>query len=152
MKILLAVDGSKFSEAALQFVCSQNRPEHTTVRVVHILEPLAAVLPSTGVEPGYYPLVPADWEQFQKEQLERAQGLVAKAAEQLRSAGYQADTLVREGVTRTEIVDMAADWNADLIVLGSHGRRGLERLLLGSVSDFVSRHAKCSVQIIRTSS
>jgi nucleotide-binding universal stress UspA family protein len=104
------------------------------------------------VEPGYYPLVPADWEQFQKEQLERAQGLVAKAAEQLRSAGYQADTLVREGVTRTEIVDMAADWNADLIVLGSHGRRGLERLLLGSVSDFVSRHAKCSVQIIRTSS
>jgi nucleotide-binding universal stress UspA family protein len=57
--------------------------------------------------------------------------------------------MVREGITRPDIVDIAAEWGADLIMLGAHGRRGLERLLLGSVSDFVARHAKCSVEIVR---
>lgn len=40
-------------------------------------------------------------------------------------------------------------WNADLIMLGSHGKRGLDRFLLGSVSEAVSRHAPCSVEIVR---
>jgi nucleotide-binding universal stress UspA family protein len=48
-----------------------------------------------------------------------------------------------------EIVDRAAEWHADLIVLGSHGRHGLDRFLIGSVSEYVARHAPCSVEIVR---
>jgi nucleotide-binding universal stress UspA family protein len=47
------------------------------------------------------------------------------------------------------ILDTAKKWGADLIVLGSHGRRGLDRFLLGSVSEAVAIHAACSVQVVR---
>jgi nucleotide-binding universal stress UspA family protein len=57
--------------------------------------------------------------------------------------------LVEKGDPRAVIVDHAARWNADLIVLGSHGFKGLDRLLIGSVSEAVLRHAPCSVEIVR---
>jgi nucleotide-binding universal stress UspA family protein len=47
------------------------------------------------------------------------------------------------------ILKEASDWGAHLIVLGSHGRRGLDRLLLGSVSEAIAAHAPCSVEVIR---
>jgi nucleotide-binding universal stress UspA family protein len=53
------------------------------------------------------------------------------------------------GDARQVILDEAQEWPADLVVLGSHGRTGMKRVLLGSVSDSVSRHARCSVQIVR---
>jgi nucleotide-binding universal stress UspA family protein len=145
MKILLAVDDSKFSEAAVQMVATQNRPEATEVRVVHVLEPIEAAFPLMS-SVGYYP---PEWARLEKELSERAHHVVEKAAETLRAAGFRADALVRKGITRPDIVDIAAEWPADLIVLGAHGRRGLEHLLLGSVSEYVARHAKCSVEVVR---
>ena len=47
------------------------------------------------------------------------------------------------------ILEEAREWGADLIVVGSHGRRGLERFLLGSVADSIAIHAECSVEVIR---
>ena len=54
--------------------------------------------------------------------------------------------VVEEGDPKTRIIDHAAHWQADVIVLGSHGRKGLDRFLLGSVSEAVARHAPCSVE------
>ena len=54
-----------------------------------------------------------------------------------------------QGDARQTILDQATAWEADVIVLGSHGRTGVTRVLLGSVSDSVSRHAPCSVVIVR---
>ena len=56
---------------------------------------------------------------------------------------------MRLGYARTTVVDVANQWHAGLIVVGSRGRTGLERVLLGSVSDYVARHASCSVEIVR---
>jgi nucleotide-binding universal stress UspA family protein len=56
---------------------------------------------------------------------------------------------IEEGDPKAVILDCAAKWPADLILLGPHGRKALERFLLGSVSEGVSRHATCSVQIVR---
>jgi nucleotide-binding universal stress UspA family protein len=53
------------------------------------------------------------------------------------------------GGPRSVIIDEADKWGADLIVVGSHGHRGFERFLLGSVSEGVARHAHCSVEVIR---
>jgi nucleotide-binding universal stress UspA family protein len=53
------------------------------------------------------------------------------------------------GNARVLILDQAKEWGADLIVLGSHGRRGVERLMLGSVSESVAIYAHCSVEVIR---
>jgi nucleotide-binding universal stress UspA family protein len=78
-----------------------------------------------------------------------ADTLVADIAERLRAAGFRTTTEVREGDARHVVLDCAGDWHADLIVLGSHGRRGINRFLLGSVSESVVRHAACSVLIVR---
>ena len=53
------------------------------------------------------------------------------------------------GDARVLLLDLAKEWNADLIVLGSHGRRGMDRMLMGSVSESVAIHAHCSVDVIR---
>ncbi len=92
--------------------------------------------------PGYAPEL--------AEQKEPARELVERIAKELRSAGFKVDTAVEVGDIREGIIDYAAEWAADLIVIGSHGRRGIQRFLLGSVAEFVARHAKCSVEIVRT--
>jgi len=144
MKILLPIDDSKHSEAALQLVVSQIRPLDTEVRVLHVMEPLEYAFPPQ-MAAGYAP----ELDEIQKERSKQARELVTRAAEKLRAAGYKTDTAVFEGNIRAVIIDIAADWHADLIVLGSHGRKGLDRFLLGSVSEFVTRHARCSVEIVR---
>jgi nucleotide-binding universal stress UspA family protein len=78
-----------------------------------------------------------------------AEALVARAAQQLRDAGFSTSTTVREGEPRRVILDGAAAWDAELIVVGSHGKTGLDRVLLGSVSEHIARHARCSVEIVR---
>ena len=64
--------------------------------------------------------------------------------------GFKAHTAVEIGDVRVSILDTAAEWHADLIAVGSHGQRGIESFLLGSVAESVARHAKCSVEIVRT--
>jgi nucleotide-binding universal stress UspA family protein len=91
--------------------------------------------------PGYAPEL--------EDQKKPAHALVERAATELRSAGFKVDTAVEVGDIRETVIDSAADWGADLIVVGSHGR-GIQRFLLGSVAEFVARHAKCSVEIVRT--
>lgn len=58
-------------------------------------------------------------------------------------------THVRGGSPATEIVQLAADMDADLVVVGTKGRRGLERLVMGSVAESVARHARCPVWVVR---
>jgi nucleotide-binding universal stress UspA family protein len=86
------------------------------------------------------------------DQRKPARDLVERIAKELRSAGFKVDTAVKVGDVGESIIDSAAEWCADLIVVGSHGQKGIQRFLLGSVSEFVARHAKCSVEIIRTAS
>lgn len=144
MKVLLAVDDSKFSEAAIRMLVAQNRPGKATVRVLHVVEPIEA-----PYYPDLAPPYPASLGALQKSRLKAGRGLAARVAEKLRAAGFQAASVVRQGHIRTTVVDVAAQWRADLIVVGSHGRKGVKRILLGSVSDYVARHASCSVQIVR---
>ena len=151
MKILLAIDDSKFSEAAIRMVVAQNRPQDTEVLVLHVLESIEIIFPQLAAEysSGYYPPEPVDLDKLREQRRKPTRELVADTAEKLRCAGFPVDTTVTEGDARDEIIDKAAEWHADLIVVGSHGRKGFDRFLLGSVSEFVTRHARCSVQIVR---
>jgi nucleotide-binding universal stress UspA family protein len=144
VKLLLAVDNSKFSEAAIRMLVTQNQPRNARVRLLHVVEAL---------EMPYYPELtapyPTSLDDIRKEMKKAGRQLVARAVEKVRKAGFRADGVVRVGHVGATIVGVATQWRADLIVVGSHGRKGLQRALLGSVSDYVARHAPCSVEIVR---
>ncbi|MDR3749187.1 MAG: universal stress protein [Acidobacteriota bacterium] len=140
MKILVGIDDSKFSADVSKAVATQFRSEKTEIRVLHVLQPIAPAPPQMA--PGYAPELDG--------QKKPARELVEQIAKELRGAGFKVDTAVEVGDIRETIIDAAADWGADLIVVGSHGQRGIQRFLLGSVAEFVARHAKCSVEIVRT--
>lgn len=146
MKILLAIDDSKFSEAATEAVIRQATPQVTEVRVLHVIEPIP-IYPD-GQAWGYGPEAP----QVLKEQRKEAEELVARASQTLRKKNFKVMTAIEEGNPKVVIIDSAAEWHADLIVVGSHGRKGLDRFFMGSVSEAVARHARCSVQIVRVPS
>ena len=143
MRILLAIDDSRFSQAAIETVIEQARPHDTDVRILHVVEspPLLVAREMGGYDPAL--------ETALESQKQNAEALVRKAAELLRARGIKVAAALEMGDPKSKILDVAEEWRADLIVLGSHGRRGFERFLMGSVSDAVARHAKCSVQIVR---
>jgi nucleotide-binding universal stress UspA family protein len=143
MKILLAIDGSKFSKAATQAIIARTRPRGTQVRVLHVVEP-PSLLVNRGM--GAYD---AALDAALEAELKEAETLVANTAGTLRSKGLKVTTSVEPGDPKSKIVDAASKWHADLIVLGAHGRKGLARFLMGSVSEGVARHAPCSVEIVR---
>lgn len=138
MKILLAIDDTKFSEAAAQAVIAHHRLQGLEVLVFHAAEP-----PTVLVGPVIAEYMPP------RESAQEGNALVMKIADAMRSAGINVTTAIVEGDPKSTIIDDAKTWGADLIVLGSHGRKGLERFLLGSVSEAVMRHAHCSVEIVR---
>ena len=143
MKVLLAIDDSKFSDTAIEAVIRQSRPQETEVRVLHVIEPVPFY--PDGQAWGYGP----EASQVLEEQRKEAEGLIARAGQRLRDAGFNVTTATEEGNPKVVILDFAAAWLADLIVVGSHGRKGLDRFLTGSVSEAVARHANCSVEIVR---
>jgi len=143
MKVLLAVDGSRFSDAAVQTVIAQAHAKDTEVHVVHVVEPpTLLVAREMG---GFDPALEQVWDTETK----HAHTLVEKTAEMLRSHGMKVTTAVAQGDPKSAIIDASKEWHADLIVLGSHGRNAFERFLMGSVSEAIARHAHCSVEVVR---
>jgi len=148
MRILLAIDGSKHSEAAAQALSERPWPPETTIRVLSVVQSARAAAP-------FFPESQVNYEMATLRLVDAAEKLVMQKAEAIgnsdssREAGVKAETTVRQGDPRSEIVTEARDWGADLVVLGSHGRTGIKRLVMGSVAEYVVRHAPCSVEVAR---
>src|SRR5271169_4734991 len=107
MKILIAIDGSDFSQAALKSVIARPWPPNTTVKVLNVVEPPSLLM---GREMGGYD---PEFETVWKALREQAKELVAKAAEKLRAAGFQVLTELVEGDPKSQIIDIANQWHAD---------------------------------------
>ena len=142
MKILLAIDDSKYSAAAADLVVRQMRPESAEVCVFHAVAPLVII-------PYDYMGQVETLEAAQQERLKEGKELAERTAQQLRSAGFRAHAGTEEGEPKTVILDKIARWAPDIVFLGSHGRKGIDRFLIGSTSQTVLRHAHCSVEIVR---
>ncbi len=147
MKILLAIDGSKFSEPAIAALIKQYTPVDTEVLVLHAVE--SSKLMPIPYSYGAGPIFVQDFSALVQRWRAEGESLVNRTAGRLRSVGFKTTTQVEEGDARDLIVECARKWRPDVILLGSHGRRGLDRFLLGSVSEGVARHAPCSVEIVR---
>jgi nucleotide-binding universal stress UspA family protein len=141
--ILCPLDFSEFSEKASEYAHSLARHYEARLTLVHVVPPVFAAYPSY-----VYPDMVNDL----------YQDLRAHAEEQLRlfasshsREGVQAVSKVCEGAVPESILALATAENADLIVMGTHGRQGFDHLLLGSVTEKVLRKARCPVLVVRTS-
>ncbi len=146
MKILIAVEDKQFTDAIAEFVCNrQTWSDETEFRIIHVVEPL--LLGPVGF--GAYP---ADVLANYVEERHRAgRSLVLSIGTEIRQHYPSAPITeqVLDGHPKQVIIDTATSWKADLIVVGSHGRSGLSKFLLGSVSMSVLSIAPCSVLIVK---
>ena len=134
MRILLATDGSDASLAATQTIAEMELPADTEVKVVSVINPIKYSLEEIGVLRG--------------KDSERAHRVIGKTVNMLGSAPLKITAEVIAGRRVRQIVGLAKDWNADLIVVGSAERQGLKRLSRGTAVGVANR-AHCSVRLVR---
>jgi nucleotide-binding universal stress UspA family protein len=123
-RVLFATDGSETSMVAAEALAGRPWPEGSEFRIVTVEEPWLMRPTSTMLS-------------------------IHSAEEVLAPAGLKATEAVLSGNPKEVILEEAKKWDADLIVVGSHGRRGFKRFLLGSVSEAVAMNAHCSVVVVR---
>jgi nucleotide-binding universal stress UspA family protein len=144
MKLLLAIESSDFSVPPVTATTTRPWPPGTIVRVFTVVE--------SDYPPGFIAealITPPPFAQSNDTMEREAWELVHRVVRALHAVGLEADGVVRHGSPGAEIVAHAESWRPDLILMGSHGRTGLRRVLLGSVAQHVVGHAPCSVEIVR---
>jgi nucleotide-binding universal stress UspA family protein len=146
MKILLAIDGSPCSDRAVEEIARRPWPAASEIKVMTAYElPVPSVPETLALPPTYL-------EELDRTVSEQARSIVERAVTTLQSSMGSAADIKGEAVPgppRAVILDEAANWGADMIVVGSHGYRAWESFLLGSVSKSIVSHAKCSVEVVR---
>ena len=144
IRIIVGLDGSPHSHAAVDAVSQRQWPKGTAVRLVSVVDTIMAV----SADPSDQSVL--SWlEVDDDEKSEKVRRLFEPLAEKLRAGGLDTSVVIRRGKPKDELVEEATSWNADNIFLGAKGMRGIERLLLGSVSAAVAASAPCSVEVIR---
>ena len=143
MKILLAVDDSKPSQVATRMVMEQAQPGKTEVRVLNVLRPPTLLVAREMV--GYDPALENSWEIQEK----TAEALLESVAARLHAIGVETSWSVELGEPRAKILEVAENWHADLIVMGSDPRTRLAGYLPGGIPEAIARLAHCSVEIVR---
>ena len=143
MKILIGIDDSACSRAVIQFVSRFSWPPKTTALVVSAVRP-----PVMAYTEMYVPSADTAAELIEQ-QRKGSQELVSQAEKELRNAGITTRARVLDGDPRETIVQTAKDEGIDLILVGSHGRSGFTKLLMGSVASHIVTHAPCSVLVVK---
>ena len=142
-RILVPIDGSNPSVLALTEAIKLAKALHACIRLMHVIDSS----PSSAVA-----LEGWDFPAALESARTAGQQLLTEAQARVSREGIEVDTALIEAVAETAgacIIGKAREWHADLIICGTHGRRGLERLLMGSDSEYVLRHAPVPVLLIR---
>jgi nucleotide-binding universal stress UspA family protein len=136
-RILIATDFSPSSEAAWRLAASLATVYRADLVLLHVVALLA------------YDVVYANTAAAEEEERQRCLRLLDERARAAAAEGLHVRTVVRTGRPGETIADCARDEGVDLVVVGTHGRHGLNRLLLGSVAERVVRLAPCHVLTVR---
>lgn len=146
MRILITTDGSDFSRAAIEKCCQMVvKPDETAIKIVSVYE---LTLPLD-----VFPAPTEFSEKLETSAREQATEFAEQAAAMIRDyfpdSNIDLTTQVSIGAPEQVLIEEAKDWNADLVVVGSHGRGFWGRMLLGSTTDALVHHAPCSVLVVR---
>ncbi len=143
-RILIAVADDEIADRVIGAGRGLAQALGARLALVHVVDlAVAGAVAATPLGVGSSPLAT---QQLIEAQEQSGEAFIARAAHML---GGDAETFLREGSTTAEIIATAAAWQASLIVIGTHGRGGLGRLVLGSVAEGVLRDAPCPVLTIR---
>jgi nucleotide-binding universal stress UspA family protein len=134
-RVLVATDGSRQCKAAVERAIDFAQSYGGEISVVSIVD----------VPAEFYAEAP----QVVDDLAHKARGYVVEVKRQAEAAGVKAETFVREGEAYQAIIELAKARDVNIIVMGSHGRTGLKRLLMGSVAEKVIGYAPCPVLIAR---
>ncbi len=139
--ILVAIDGSKISDQALGAAIEEARVWKGAVHAIYV------------VETGLFSSLPMDstWEIMYSMLEQEGTRALQAAREMAEKHGVRIETSIRQGHAGNEIVKAAGEVSADLVVVGSHGKSEVDRLLLGSVSSFVVSNCPTTVMVVRPS-
>ena len=143
-RILIGVDNSAGSSEAVDAVCKRIWPAGTEVWLLVVVDTVLAITPEPS-EPANVKWI----EVGDEKSWDRVRELFEPYAEKLRRAGLHTEVLIRHGHPADQLLEEADSWGADCIFVGAKGTRGIDRLLLGSVSAAVSARARCSVEVVR---
>ena len=155
-RILVAIDESKISQAIFETALKLAQANQAHLRLVHCISDYSMSEPAIAIpaEIGMYPRLVDSAYQAQHEWLERrlqeAQTLLQAHCETAIRSGVAADCDRRTGEVGYCLCQAAKEWEADLIVMGRRGRRGLTEVFLGSASNYVLHHATCSVLVVQS--
>lgn len=141
-KILVPVDGSEASNLGLAEAIKLAKNQGAALRLVHIVNELIMTSPNMGFGAGH----------VIDGLLEGGKTILKDAQESVRAAGVAVDTVFEQsigGQAGAHIVPQAKAWPADLIVMGTHGRRGIRRIVMGSDAEYVLRHSPVPVLLVR---
>lgn len=133
--ILLAIDGSKYSKTATERAIDFAQAYGGTLKIVSVVD----------VPPEFYGEAPDAVEDL----IKKAKGYVEEAKKQAEARGIKSEVFVREGESPEIIIRLAKEQKADTIIIGSHGRTGLKRLLMGSVAEKVIGNSSCPVLVVK---
>lgn len=143
VRILIGVDQSSDSNAAVEAVCNRNWPSGSEVGLLAVVDTVMPI--NSDADPSSVKWI----EVSEEKNWDQVRDVFASSAERLRSAGLHTEVLIRRGDPADQILEEADTWGADCIFVGARGTRGIDRLLLGSVSSAVSARAHCSVEVVR---
>lgn len=144
MKVLIGIDNSSYSKEALKLVRTIRWPVNARFIVLSAVPTATAAYAVPG-EPGAYGAYTEAIEELTKAHEE----FTALAEHELRAAGLQTEARVAPGDPGPVIAEFAEKEKVDLVVVGSHGRSGISKLLMGSVASHVIAHAPCSVLVVK---
>jgi len=149
IRIVVGSDGSTEAEGVIQEVRRRSWPNGTEVRIVSVVETIVPVV--SALEANVYAAVPALAVIQDSDDRHRARiGAASQGSHaSLHGTGLIVTEVVVEGDPKRELVADAVRWNADAIFVGARGLGRLEKVLLGSVSSSVFKHAHCAVEVVR---
>ena len=146
MKILLAIDGSAYSDAAVEELLKRPWPPQSEVKVITATEmPVPVGMGPWGISPNYS----VELEKSVRKAAQTAMDDVLLKLSTIEDKTLKISSEIVPGPPGQTIVEAAERWGADLILMGSRGLGAWNRLLLGSVSTAVVHHANCSVEVVR---
>ncbi|MBS2008013.1 MAG: universal stress protein [Cyanobacteria bacterium SZAS TMP-1] len=148
MRVLIAIDDSLFSEAAVDSVIKGRWPEQCEFKIISVVEP---IISDWSKDKNYNPSCVLATEQHVCDARQQmVDDYAEKMKKEMKIENVTTEVLLNYPVET--ILETVTKWNADLLVVGSHGRKGISRFFLGSVAEQLARRCPCSIEIVKIES